>query len=279
MSSFIVKTIGNTLNATSLVSSRYASKKALNLFASPRKGRYNPSQLKVINSAKQSHLNYENLKIATYHWQGTEPTILLAHGWESNASRWDYFLNDLQTKNYNIIALDAPAHGNSDGKQFNALLYAEFISVVAKTYKPQIIVGHSVGGMSTVFCQYYAQLRTVEKLVLLGAPAHFTGVFSRYKSMMGYNSRISSGLDNLVKERFGQPVDYFSAANFARSIEASSLIIHDKYDKIIPYEDALLFANRFKNAQLMTTKGLGHGLRSNDINTAIINFIEQSFTK
>ncbi|MBT8323837.1 MAG: alpha/beta hydrolase [Winogradskyella sp.] len=276
MSSFIVKTIGNTLNATSLVSSRYASRKALNLFASPRKGRYNEAQLRIVNSAKRKDLKYETLNIATYHWKGSGPTVLLAHGWESNASRWDYFLNELRTKDYNIVALDAPAHGNSDGKQFNALLYAQFMGVVAKDFSPQVIIGHSVGGMSAVFCQYYQELDTTKKLILLGAPAHFTGVFSRYKSMMGYNSKISNGLDDLVKEHFGKPVDYFSAANFAKSIETSTLIIHDTNDRIIPYEDALLFENRFKSAQLMTTTGLGHGLKSRDINNAILKFIEQS---
>lgn len=274
MSSFIVKTIGNTLNATSMVSPRYASIKALNLFASPRKGSYNNTQLKIIASATKYKLKYDGLEIAVYHWKGNSKTILLAHGWESNSSRWDYILEELKTKDFNIFAIDAPAHGQSAGKQFNALLYSEFIGVAAKKFKPETIIGHSVGGMATVFCQHNHQITSVKKLVLLGAPAHFTGVFSRYKSMMGYNSRISNGLDELVMERLGKPVDYFSAANFARSIDAHSLVVHDKNDKIIPYEDALLFANRFKNAELLTTTGLGHGLKNKNLNTSIIEFIE-----
>ncbi len=261
MSSFVIKSIGNALNATSLVSSKFASNKALKLFASPRKGRYSQDQRHIIQSAFFDEIKYDSLNIATYRWVGNNKTILLAHGWESNASRWDYILKELKAQDYNIIALDAPAHGRSGSKQFNAVLYSEFINVIAEKFQPEVIIGHSVGGMASVFCMHNHKLPSVKKLVLLGAPAHFTGVFARYKTMMGYNNKISNGLDNIVLERFGKPVDYFSAATFSESIEVKGLIIHDTKDRIIPYEDAQLFAKRFKNSELISTTGFGHSLK------------------
>lgn len=275
MSSFVIKSIGNALNATSFISSKYASKKALHLFASPRKGRYTESQTQFTNTAVHETLSYDNLKIATYRWPGNGKTILLAHGWESNAARWRYIIDDLKKEDYNIIALDAPAHGKSDGKQFNAVLYSEFINIVVQKFKPEALIGHSVGGMASVFFMHNYPKDTVKKMVLLGAPAHFTGVFTRYKSMMGYNKRISNALDNIVLERFGKPVDYFSAANFTKTITAKGLIIHDKKDKIIPFEDALLFANRYKNSELISTSGFGHGLKDTSLTPKIIEFINR----
>lgn len=273
MSSFVIKSVGNALNATSLVSSSYASKKALSLFASPRKGRYNNEQLNVLQTAKEINLKLNGLRIATYHWPSNGPTVLLAHGWESNASRWQYILNDLKSSNFNIVALDAPVHGKSGGKLFSAIFYADFLAEVVKYYNPMALVGHSVGGMASVFCQYNYNFDSIKKLVLLGAPAHFTGVFSRYKQMMGYNSRISIGLDKLVLQRFGKPVEYFSAANFTQSISADGLIIHDKHDKIIPYEDALEFNTKYENAKLITTTGFGHSLKDGSLTPQIIDFI------
>ncbi len=275
MSSFVIKSIGNALNATSLISSKYASKKALKLFASPRKGRYSEAQKCIISSANFEALSFDSLNIATYHWVGKNKTVLLAHGWESNTSRWDYLLEDLKAQDYNIIALDAPAHGKSGGKQFNAVLYSEFINAVAKKFEPEIIIGHSVGGMASVFCMNNHKLPSIKKMVLLGAPAHFTGVFARYKTMMGYNNRISDGLDHMVLEHFGKTVDYFSAATFTESIEAQGLIIHDKKDRIIPYEDAQLFANRYKNSELISTTGFGHGLKDASLTPKIIEFINR----
>lgn len=273
MSNLVIKSIGCVLNATSIISSKYAAKKAINLFASPRKGRYSDAQKPIIDSAFYEEISYNNLDIATYRWVGKGKTVLLVHGWESNVSRWEYILEDLKAQDYNIIALDAPAHGRSDGKQFNAILYSEFINVVVQKFQPEIIIGHSVGGMASIFCMHNHQLPSVKKMILLGAPAHFTGVFSRYKTMMGFNNKISNGLDDIVLERFNKPVDYFSAANFTKSIDAKGLIIHDKNDKIIPYEDAQLFANRYKNSELISTSGFGHSLKDASLTPKIIKFI------
>ena len=275
MSDFVVKSIGNVLNATSFISPKYATRQALNLFASPRKGHYTDEQIPTMESAYFEELDYSEGSIATYRWLGKNKTVLLAHGWESNSSRWSYILSELKAYNYNIIALDAPAHGKTSGEQFNAILYSECIAIVAKKFHPEIIIGHSVGGMASVFCMHNYKVPSIKKLVLLGAPAHFTGVFTRYKNMMGYNERISQGLDSIVKERFGQPVDYFSAANFTESFEAKGLIIHDEKDKIIPYEDAQLFASSYKNSELITTKGLGHSLNDKSLIPKIIEFINK----
>ncbi len=275
MSEKLIKTIGKTLNATSVIAPRFASKKALSLFATPRKGRYTAKQTQLMDAFVQNQLDYDGLKITTYYHTGNETakTILLAHGWESNASRWNYLFEAFKTEGYNIVALDAPAHGKSDGKQFNAVLYSECITVVAQHYKPHVIIGHSVGGMASVFAMHNHNLETVKKLVLLGAPAHFTGVFSRYKSMMGFNQKISNGLDNIVLERFKKPVSYFSSANFTSNFTIDGLIIHDKKDLIIPFEDALLYHNRFKNSELISTNGFGHGLRDVSLIPKIISFI------
>lgn len=273
MSQLIIKSIGNALNASSYISQRYASNKALKLFATPRKGRYSEEQKSIVADAEKSTLKYDNLDIAVYQWKGEGKTVLLAHGWESNASRWSYILEDLKAEKYNIIALDAPSHGASDGNSFNAVLYSECINIVAKSFNPEILIGHSVGGMASVFCLHNNALPSVKKLISLGAPAHFTGVFSRYKEMMGYNTRISNGLDNIVLERFGNPVDYFSAAEFTKNFEIEGLIIHDKKDRIIPFKDALLFESSFENGQLISTKGFGHGLKDKSITPKIIEFI------
>ena len=53
----------------------------------------------------------------TYRWLGKKETILLAHGWESNSFRWKDLIVKLDTAlDYNVIALDAPAHGRSSGE-------------------------------------------------------------------------------------------------------------------------------------------------------------------
>ncbi len=147
------KIIGSYLNVLSYVSANYAANKALHLFSTPRKGSLKKMHQEFLNTAVKEVLYYDDLPIATYNWEGEKQTILLVHGWESNSARWKKKIKHFISNGFNIIALDAPAHGGSGSKVFNALLYSEFINIVVKRFNPKIVIGHSVGGMASVFFQ------------------------------------------------------------------------------------------------------------------------------
>ncbi|TXE07487.1 alpha/beta hydrolase [Gelidibacter salicanalis] len=269
----LIKIIGNYYNALSYVSKPYAADKALYLFMKPRSGKLNEEQSDFLNTAFQEELKFETFPIMTYRWPGTGKTIILTHGWESNSARWKRLILELRKKSFNVIALDAPGHGKSGSEIFNAIIYAEFINVVAKKFSPDIMVGHSVGGMACALFQHKYQFPNLKKIVLLGAPSEFQDVMKRYTDMLGYNHRIVSQLNHTINDRFGRPADSFSTAKFLETIESEGLIIHDQDDRIIPYNDALLLKNSFKNSQLITTKGLGHSLNDATVAQHIYNFI------
>ncbi|WP_299397303.1 alpha/beta hydrolase [uncultured Gelidibacter sp.] len=273
MKEILIKFIGTYYNALSYVSKPYAADQALYLFMKPRAGRLTEEQSDFLHTAYQEELNYEDYRIMTYRWLGSGQTILLTHGWESNSARWKQLILNLKKKGYNVIAVDAPGHGKSGSKVFNAILYAEFINVVAKRFSPDIIIGHSVGGMAAALFQHKYQFGNLKKIILLGAPSEFQDVMKRYTDMLGYNSRIISQLQQTIQERFGSPAETFSTAKFLETIESEGLIIHDEDDRIIPYNDALRLKNSFKNSQLITTKGLGHSLNDDTVADYIYTFI------
>lgn len=275
MEKFVVKLIGTYLNILSYVSGDYAANKALHLFSTPRKGKLKPKDITFLDTAEQEFLTYEDLKIATYHWKGSKATILLVHGWESNAARWKNKINHFIKEDFNIIALDAPAHGASGGKLFNALLYAEFINVVAKIHTPEIIIGHSVGGMASVFFQQKYQLGSLNKMVLLGAPSEFSSILKNYIKLLGYNTRIEKQLHRVILKKFGAKPSDFSTSKFSKDINSEGLIIHDVKDMIIPYSDAKRINKTFKNSKLITTEGLGHSLNSTSVTKNILDFLEE----
>lgn len=275
MKNLLVKFIGNYYNFLSFLSKQQAADKALHLFTKPRKGKkYNEEQRDFLATAFQEECKFENHQIMTYRWLGKKSTILLVHGWESNSFRWKTLILELKKKGHTVVALDAPAHGNSGSRYFNALLYSEFINVVANRFKPEIIIGHSVGGMATSFFQNKYQPPFVQKVILLGAPSEFTDVLKRYTDMLGYNQRVTEQLNLTIIERFGDKPENFSTAKYLQTIDSKGLIIHDELDNIIPYQDALLIKNSFKNSRLITTSGLGHSLNDEIVSAHIYEFIE-----
>ncbi|MGJ5643428.1 alpha/beta hydrolase [Formosa sp. S-31] len=274
MKNIVVKTVGSYINVLGYISKQYAAGKALKLFTKPRKGKITEEQASFLNTAFTEEFSYKDTPIMTYRWPGHKETILLAHGWESNSSRWQYLICDLKQKGYTIVALDAPGHGNSGNTYFNALLYAEFIHVVSKRFSPEIIIAHSVGGMAATVFQKKYQIKSVQKLILLGAPSEFKDIISRYVDLLGYNNRVSNQLNITIEKRFGTKPEQFSTAKLLKDITTKGLIIHDKQDPVIPYEDALLIQDEFKNSTLITTEGLGHSLKDNSIIEHINQFLE-----
>ena len=274
MASAFAKLVGAYLNTASIISKSYAANKALMLFSKPRKGQITKEQCSFLKTSIKEKLQYKSNAIMTYRWSGNKKTILLIHGWESNSGRWMPLINHLKEKKHNIVAMDAPAHGNSGSDIFNVLLHSEFINIVAQKFQPNIIIGHSMGGMATVFFQYKYQLKSIEKMVLLGTPSEFLNILKRYTDMLGYNKRIINQLHSIIIERFGASPESFSTAKYLETTNSKGLIIHDQDDDIIPYVDALQIKDRFKNSELITTKGLGHSLNHKTVTSYILEFIE-----
>jgi pimeloyl-ACP methyl ester carboxylesterase len=147
--------------------------------------------------------------------------------------------------------------------------------VVINKFKPTILIGHSVGGMATVFSHYKYEFNNIEKIILLGTPSELKTVFKRYVDMMSYNKRIEKQINELVFEKFGNYPNNYSTAKFLSKITSEGLIIHDEKDPIIPYNDALLINKSFKNSTLITTHHQGHSLNTVEIVEHVTNFINR----
>ncbi|HNQ26932.1 MAG TPA: alpha/beta hydrolase [Aquaticitalea sp.] len=271
----LAKTVGCFYNLVSFFSKKTAAKVALVLFTTPQKGRkLTEEQRDFLDTAFQKEHKYGTHTIMTYRWLGNKPTVLLVHGWQSNSHRWKAIILELKKRGHSVVALDAPGHGNSSGRRFNAVLYSEFINIVATRFQPEIIVAHSVGGMATAIFQHKYQLDSVKKIVLLGAPSEFTDVLKRYTDMLGFNKRITQQMNRTIIEKLGNAPENYSTAKFLKDTDLQGLIIHDKEDNIIPYKDAIRISNSFKNSKLITTKGQGHSLNNEMVASHIYEFID-----
>jgi pimeloyl-ACP methyl ester carboxylesterase len=212
----------------------------------------------------------------TYIWKGDEKIIFLIHGWESNTARWKKLIPHLLETGHTIIAIDAPAHGLSEGKEFNVFQYASYIDIVSKKYAPKYIIGHSIGGKTSLYYQATYQNPNIEKMVLLGAPADFKVIFENYIKLLSLNSRMVQLLHQHYWDYFQIKVEQFSAQHFTPNITAKGFIIHDVEDKIVLYKEGEKITNHWKASVLETTKGLGHSLQNKDVYKKIVDFLSDS---
>lgn len=270
----LTKSIGLYINSLSYVNPKKAALLAYRLFSEPRIGRLKKENLPlVLQDAKTETFYFNESPFESYYWEGNENVILLIHGWESNTSRWERLLPYLKKTGSTIVAIDAPAHGLSAGKEFNVPTYAAFIDRAVQKFQPNFLVGHSIGGAACVYYQYKYQNDNLKKMVLLGAPSDLKTLISNYKNLLGLNSKTEILLEKHFVEKFKFKFDDFSAQIFGKNLNIEGIIAHDIDDTIVAFAEGKKIASSWEKATFIETKGLGHSMHDDELYTKITHFL------
>jgi pimeloyl-ACP methyl ester carboxylesterase len=273
----LAKSIGFYINVLSFVAPKKAVQKAYAIFSTPRKGKIQIDAIpEVLKSAEAVAFDFEDKTIQTYIWKGNETVLFLIHGWESNSARWKNALPYILKSGYTVVAIDAPAHGLSSGKDFNAHKYTEFIHHVAKMYNPNILIGHSIGGKACLHYQTIHRNNNVEKIVVLGAPSDFKLIFENYVSLLGLNTKVNGELVNYYLENFNLSNKEIEGPLFSNESNLKGLIAHDIEDSVVSFAEAKKNSNAWQEALFIETKGLGHSMNDEVLFEKISTFITES---
>lgn len=268
------KSIGLYINTLSFVFPKKASQLAYAFFSEPREGKLSKDKLpEILQEAQSEMFQLQENSFHTYTWKGNDTVILLVHGWESNASRWENLLPYLKKSGSTIIAIDGPAHGLSSGKEFNIPQYAEFIHVAVEKFKPQYLIGHSIGGKTCLYYQSVYQNDAIKKMVILGAPSDFKIILNNYITLLSLNSKISKSLEAHYLNNFKLSLEQFSGKIFASKLNIKGLIAHDIDDSVVLFEEGKKIAGAWKNVIFIETKGLGHSMHDDELYKKVSRFL------
>ena len=268
------KSIGLYINLLSFVFPKKASQLAYAFFSEPREGKLSKDKLPgILQEAQSEMFQLQEDSFHTYTWKGNDTVILLVHGWESNASRWENLLPYLKKSGSTIIAIDGPAHGLSSGKEFNIPQYAEFIHITVEKFKPQYLIGHSIGGKTCLYYQSVYQNDALKKMVILGAPSDFKIILNNYITLLSLNSKISKSLEAHYLNNFKLSLEQFSGKIFASKLNIKGLIAHDIDDTVVLFEEGKKIAGTWKNVVFIETKGLGHSMHDDELYNKVSRFL------
>ncbi len=270
-----LKSLGIYINTLSRVYPKEAVRLAEKFISEPQKGKLTIDELPdILNQSIQQRIVSDKFSIQTYTWIGEKPNIiLLVHGWESNSARWYKLIPVLQKSGYTILALDAPAHGLSDNKWFNVAKYSEAITEVIEHHNPEIVIGHSIGGTASIFHQYKHHTPSIQKIVTLGAPGELEIMVRNFASLLGLKKRVIPMIDRKFQKDYKFSFQSFSVAKMVQTITTSGLVVHDRNDIVVKIREGRQIAAAWKNASLIETKGLGHGLQNEELFIKIFDYL------
>ena len=270
----LTKSIGSYINLISFIFPKKATQIAHGYFSEPRKGKISKNKLpKTLQVANSETIFHNEDVIQTYIWKGNETIILLIHGWESNSSRWKKMLPYLIKSGSTIIAIDGPAQGLSSGREFTVPKYAEFIDIVAKKHQPHYIIGHSMGGQTSLYYQYKYQNPTIQKMVILGAPSDFIIILKNFTTLLSLNNKVIKALESKYTRLLNLNLAQFSSKDFVSKIEVKGFLAHDIDDTIVSFNEGKKIAESWKDVQFIETKGLGHKLHDDELYQKVSKFL------
>jgi len=214
-------------------------------------------------------------------------TIVFLHGSGLSHIVWSLAEQFFSSKNFNVLSIDLPGHGNSDGPCLDSIeKIADWLEKVFDKLqlKNLILVGHSQGCLEIL--EYSSKYKErIKKLVFVGGsnkmPVHpdlielaQNGHSDAVKLMMkwGYEGSKKFIGGNPVEKIIQSPRDiseilavdlkacdnYSNGSEAAKAINLPSMLIYGELDKMVNLEAGKKFSNLIKNSTTHVIKGCGH---------------------
>ena len=217
----------------------------------------------------------------------SKDTIIFLHGSGLSHIVWSLTEQFFSNKNYNVLSLDLPGHGNSEGPCLESIeKIAEWLEKVFLELKLNkvIIVGHSQGCLEALEYSYKFKDR-LKKIVFVGGSYHMpvnkdlinlakNGDSDSVKLMMkwGYEGSKKFIGGNPIERIIQSPRDiseilavdliacnnYANGFNAAKAISCPSLFVIGELDKMASLEAGKTFSSLVKNSITHIINGSGH---------------------
>lgn len=263
------------------ISKKKAAEKAFELFCTPQR-RNLKQPPKIFEQAEKVQLKVEGITVKGWHWHPETAAIpqrkaLIIHGFESSAINFDRYVRPLLRKGYEVLAVDAPAHGRSGGSKINAPLYKKTIQAINKQFGPiQSFMAHSFGGLAVCLALEEISHTPDYRLVLIAPATETTTAIETFFSFLKLDPAIRPEFDKVIIKKGGVSPAWYSIRRAMKHIKAKVLWIHDEDDDTTPLSDALKVKDEnHTNIQFVITKGLGHRriYRDNKVTKQIVEFL------
>jgi pimeloyl-ACP methyl ester carboxylesterase len=224
------------------------------LFATPSRMRPRPSP--ILDAGHRFFIEANGQRLAVWSW-GDGPTAVLLHGWAGRSDQLASFVPPLLAKGFSVIAPDAPAHGDSTGRESSVVAFADALeAVAARVGEIDAFVGHSAGAAAGALAMHRG-LR-FRRAVFVSPVAALTDVVVRFAWQMQIPPWTADAMRRRFETRLGVPMSSLDVPTLARHAEAPLLVFHDPADTDVPWHDAAAIAQAWPGARLVDAPGLGH---------------------
>jgi len=230
------------------------------LFFTAPQVRLSPAERATLEQSAPFSLTVAGRRIAGWSWgPGDGPAVYLVHGWGSRGGRLAAFVGPLLAAGYRVVTFDAPGNGASDPGLTSMPEYARAFRAVVEAAGPAHgVIAHSMGGAATALAMSWGLM--VPRAVFLAPAANPAAYVDPFAEVLGLNRQVVRRLRERSERRIAfrwSDLD-IPALVRERKFDAPLLVIHDREDKRVPWQDGAAIASAWRGAELVSVTGHGH---------------------
>ncbi len=265
--------------------------RAFDLFCTPRARDLSAKSLRLLDDAARERLTHRQILSwppnddapaidlqafiwESHHAQAAPRTALLLHGWELQSGRMAAFVEPLRAAGWRVVALDMPAHGQSEGERTTLLDWSAAVRGAAERFDSQLVLAHSFGATAAAWTMAHGGAPSAERFVILASSIDVEFLVDYSPRFEGVDERVRRAFEAEFEKRMSWRLREFGVAAAASHIQAATLVVHDESDTFVPFEHGRRFARSIPQARMLATHGLGHLgiLRDPSIIDAVVAF-------
>ena len=188
--------------------------------------------------------------------QISAPTIILLHGWGSNAELMLPLAAPLHHAGMNVLLLDARNHGRSDADNFSSMpRFAEDVSEAIDWVRHQsnhqndqlVLLGHSVGAAAVLL--EASRRDDIAAVISLATFAHPEWMMRRYLGRFPFPRLFVKGVLRYVERVIGHRYEAIAPMHTTCLVRCPVLLVHGSADETVPMSDALAIRDQCNRDQ------------------------------
>lgn len=268
-----VRFISAALRAAAAVAPEAAAAGLEAVFRHSRRFPMPPRERRWLAAARRGAFEVGGRLLPTWSW-GSGPAVLLAHGWQGRGSQMGAFAASLADAGFRAIAWDAPGHGANPGRLSSLPEMIDAVLAAARSAGPVAgAVAHSVGAAAVSGAM--ARGLAVDAAVFVAPPAEPARYLELAGAWLGLPPPIAERARRRIERRFSIRMADLAPVAQAPRMTAPLVVVHDRDDAEVPWEDGARLAAAWPGARLVTTRGLGHSrlLRDPAVVAAAVDFL------
>jgi len=242
--------------ALSAVAPSVAARLAERRFLTPPRHPAAAHETAALAGARRTIVYVDGRPLTTWTW-GHGPTVLLVHGWGGRGTQLARFVGPLVASGCSVVTFDAPGHGASPERRSSIIAFVRAIRAIERALGPvRGLIAHSIGAVAAARALYEGL--GADAAVFIAPPADLVLQSHTLLDVLGFGRRARERMQARIEQRLGIAWSALDVRSYAPDMRTPLLVVHDRDDNEVPWQDGAILARDWPGAELSMTGGLGH---------------------